>query len=63
MIRRAQTGGAIAFVQVLSAENRADIFTKPLIGQAFILHQHAALGLPSLTSSPPLRDDADEFLA
>jgi len=60
IIRRAQVDGAIEFVQVLSAENRADIFTKPLVGQAFILYQHAALGLPSPESSAPLRDDAAE---
>jgi hypothetical protein len=60
MIRRAQVDGAIEFVQVLSAENRADIFTKPLVGQAFILHQHAVLGLPSPASSAPLRGDAAE---
>jgi len=60
MIRRAQVDGAIEFVQVLSAENRADIFTKPLVGQAFVLHQHAVLGLPSPASSAPPRGYAAE---
>jgi hypothetical protein len=44
-VREAQEDGSLALVQWLSAENAADLFTKPLTGEAFARHRALVLGL------------------
>jgi len=61
MIRRAQLDGAVNFEQIPTADNRADIFTKPLVGLAFVQHQHAVLGLLLPTAFLPPRRDAGDI--
>jgi len=45
MVREAQEDGSLVLVQWPSAENAADLFTKPLTGEAFARHRALVLGL------------------
>jgi hypothetical protein len=44
MVRKAVADGAIVVAKIPTANNRADIFTKPLVGLAFAKHRDAILG-------------------
>ena len=57
MVRKAVDDGAVEIKKVDTRVNRADIFTKPLVGPIFVQHRAAVLGLRD--PSAPLPECAD----
>jgi hypothetical protein len=59
MVRKAVDDGAVEIKKVDTRVNRADIFTKPLVGPIFIQHRAAVLGLRDPSAPLPECADAD----